>query len=224
MAEKKESTLTSGGEEMRALASAMKDAVRPGMPTVRQRQGPGGRMLDYIGWNHAADVLDEFAGDWMYEVKSVQFIGSKTAIVHVSITINGVTRDGIGSEELDKAGMAPGDCVKSAEHDALKRAAVKFGVGRLLYGADVDFDADGNVVGGSPTGASGGNGGGGGGLTIKFGKAAGKTIPELTDADLEWYGKAAKQSLDDPEKAKFRDNNQRMYDALRDELKKRRAA
>jgi hypothetical protein len=48
--------------------------------------------------------------------------------VTVAITIDGITREGIGT------GLADSEMgIKKAEHDALKRAAVKFGIARGLY-------------------------------------------------------------------------------------------
>jgi hypothetical protein len=54
-------------------------------------------------------------------------IGDLVAVT-AAIKIKGVTRCGIGVDSaLDEKG------IKSAEHDALKRAAVKFGLARSLY-------------------------------------------------------------------------------------------
>jgi hypothetical protein len=53
--------------------------------------------------------------------------------VTVAITIDGITREGIGT------GMAQSEMgIKKAEHDALKRAAVKFGIARDLYRKESD--------------------------------------------------------------------------------------
>ena len=53
--------------------------------------------------------------------------------VTVAITIDGVTREGIGT------GNAQNEMgIKKAEHDALKRAAVKFGIARDLYKKESD--------------------------------------------------------------------------------------
>jgi hypothetical protein len=53
--------------------------------------------------------------------------------VTVAITIDGVTREGIGT------GSARSEMgIKKAEHDALKRAAVKFGIARDLYKKEFD--------------------------------------------------------------------------------------
>jgi hypothetical protein len=85
------------------------------------------RMIDYIDWHTAAGILDEVCPDWSHEVRDIAVIGDLVAVT-ASITIKGVTRCGIGVDSaLDERG------IKGAEHDALKRAAVKFGLARSLY-------------------------------------------------------------------------------------------
>jgi len=99
---------------------------------IRQRVGwrdASGRerMIDYIDWHTAADILDEVCPDWSHEVRDIAVIGDLVAVT-AAITIKGVTRCGIGVDSaLDERG------IKGAEHDALKRAAVKFGLARSLY-------------------------------------------------------------------------------------------
>ena len=85
------------------------------------------QMIDYIEWHTVADILDETAPSWSHSVKDIRTIG-EIAVVTVAITIDGVTREGIGT------GIASSEIgIKKAEHDALKRAAVKFGIARDLY-------------------------------------------------------------------------------------------
>jgi hypothetical protein len=83
--------------------------------------------VDYIEWYTAADILDRVCPDWSHEVRDISVIGDLVAVT-AAITIRGVTRCGIGvGSALDEKG------IKGAEHDALKRAAIKFGLGRALY-------------------------------------------------------------------------------------------
>jgi hypothetical protein len=84
-------------------------------------------MVDYVEWHTVADILDEAAPNWAHTVKDIRQIGD-LMIVTVAITIDGVTREGIGTG-LSQSEMG----IKKAEHDALKRAAVKFGIARELY-------------------------------------------------------------------------------------------
>lgn len=90
------------------------------------------RTVDYVEWHTVADVLDRIAPNWMHAVKEIRQIGD-FAVITVAITIDGVTREGIG---IGSARSETG--IKKAEHDALKRAAVKFGIARDLYKKDID--------------------------------------------------------------------------------------
>jgi hypothetical protein len=95
------------------------------------------RTVDYVEWHTVADVLDRTAPNWAHSVKDIRSIGD-FAVVTVAITIDGITREGIGT------GSAKSETgIKKAEHDALKRAAVKFGIARDLYKKEVDaIDAE----------------------------------------------------------------------------------
>jgi len=104
---------------------------------VRQREGwrdrnGNAQMVDYVEWHTVADILDETAPNWMHAVKDIRQIGDIFTVT-VAITIDGITREGIGT------GLANSDMgIKKAEHDALKRAAVKFGIARDLYKKESD--------------------------------------------------------------------------------------
>jgi hypothetical protein len=89
--------------------------------------------VDYVEWHVVADILDRVSPTWSHAVRNITQIGGLVAVT-ASITIGGVTREGIGTgEAIDEKG------IKKAEHDALKRAAVKFGIARELYRKDSDF-------------------------------------------------------------------------------------
>lgn len=104
---------------------------------VKQREGWRDRngnvqMVDYVEWHTVADILDDSAPHWTHTVKNIEQIGD-IMIVTVAITIDGVTREGIGTgNSHNEMG------IKKAEHDALKRAAVKFGIARDLYKKESD--------------------------------------------------------------------------------------
>jgi hypothetical protein len=84
-------------------------------------------LVDYIEWYTAADILDRVCPDWSHEIRDIKVIGELVAVT-AAITIKGVTRCGVGvGSALDERG------IKRAEHDALKRAAIKFGLARELY-------------------------------------------------------------------------------------------
>lgn len=99
---------------------------------VKQREGWRDRngnthYVDYVEWHTVADILDQHAPNWSHAVKDIRQIGDIFTVT-VAITIDGVTREGIGT------GTAESELgIKKAEHDALKRAAVKFGIARDLY-------------------------------------------------------------------------------------------
>lgn len=99
---------------------------------VKQREGWRDRngnvqMVEHVEWHTVADILDDAAPHWTHTVKNIEQIGDIMTVT-VAITIDGVTREGIGT------GNAHNEMgIKKAEHDALKRAAVKFGIARDLY-------------------------------------------------------------------------------------------
>lgn len=105
---------------------------------IRQRAARRDRegnlhMVDYVEWHTVADILDTNAPNWAHTVKDIRAIGEIVTIT-VAITIDGVTREGIGT------GSAASETgIKKAEHDALKRAAVKFGIARELYKKEFDL-------------------------------------------------------------------------------------
>lgn len=104
---------------------------------IRQRAGARDRygnvqMVEYVEWHTVADILDENAPNWQHTVKDIRAIGDVMTVT-VAITIDGVTREGIGT---GRAASETG--IKKAEHDALKRAAVKFGIARELYRREFD--------------------------------------------------------------------------------------
>jgi hypothetical protein len=93
-----------------------------------------------------ADLLDRITPDWSHAVRGVVQIGDFVAVT-AAITINGVTREGVGTGPADSE-----TGIKKAEHDALKRAAVKFGVARDLYrDEDGSNDSSRRMENNSPT-------------------------------------------------------------------------
>lgn len=59
------------------------------------------------------------------------------------------------------------------------------------------------------------------GWTFRFGRNSGKRPADVDVADLRWYERVFLESLENPEKARFRDNNQRSLDIVRAELRRR---
>jgi len=84
-------------------------------------------LVEYIEWHTVADTLDRVCPSWSHSVRDIKQIGDMVAVT-AAITIDGVTREGIGTGSADNE-----TGIKKAEHDALKRAAIKFGLARELY-------------------------------------------------------------------------------------------
>lgn len=110
----------------------------------RDRAG-NAHLVDYVEWFAVVDVLDRLAPEWSHSVRAIVQVG-ETVAVTCAITIQGVTREGVGTGTADNESG-----VKKAEHDALKRAALKFGIGREVYRAESDYiEAAGRTAGFEP--------------------------------------------------------------------------
>lgn len=134
--------------------------AREGTPVefVKQREGWTDRqgsthMVSYVEWHYVADFLDNIWPKWSYKIHSMLEFNGVIACV-ASITVDGVTREGVGCGDADKGEMG----IKKAESDALKRAAVKFGIARDLYQSEESV-----VQGGGGYNRGGGGSGGGDG-------------------------------------------------------------
>jgi hypothetical protein len=92
--------------------------------------------VDYIEWHTAVKLLNAAIGaSWSWQVLSIFPAGDKLTICHGRITVNlpdgsTIYRDGIGTGDNNEMG------IKGAEHDAIKRAATKFGMALELYDKD----------------------------------------------------------------------------------------
>jgi flagellar biosynthesis GTPase FlhF len=110
--------------------STLKQPVDPRL--IKSREGWRDRngnqhMVEYVEWHTVADILDRVAPTWSHSVRGIVQIGDMVAVT-VAITIDGVTREGVGTGTADNE-----TGIKKAEHDALKRASIKFGIARELY-------------------------------------------------------------------------------------------
>ncbi|MFL6208371.1 MAG: Rad52/Rad22 family DNA repair protein [Pyrinomonadaceae bacterium] len=104
---------------------------------VKSREGWRDRngqvhTVEYVEWHTVADLLDRVAPTWAHNVRGIVQIGDMVAVT-AAITIDGVTREGVGTGTADNE-----TGIKKAEHDALKRAAIKFGIARDLYQRESD--------------------------------------------------------------------------------------
>lgn len=89
------------------------------------------RGFVYLTEEAICNRLEEVDSGWQFEIMHLSNSGDN-AIAHARMTINGVSREGVGMQKInEKAGEAE----KGAATDALKRCARLFGVGRYLLGA-----------------------------------------------------------------------------------------
>lgn len=116
-----------------SFTNALRTLKQPIDPKlVKTREGWTDRngnlhMVEYVEWHTVADLLDRIVPTWSHSVRGIVQIGDMVAVT-AAITIDGVTREGVGTGTADNE-----TGIKKAEHDALKRAAVKFGIARDLY-------------------------------------------------------------------------------------------
>jgi hypothetical protein len=104
-------------EDVRVLNSAFPRAAHEFM------QG-----LVYLTEQAVTERIDTVDPAWSFEILRIEHVFDQ-AIVHVRLTIKGVSREGVGMQKVvEKAG----EPAKGAATDALKRAARLFGVGRYL--------------------------------------------------------------------------------------------
>jgi hypothetical protein len=113
-------------ETLRALRQQVDPKIVKTREGWRDRQGQM-HLVEYIEWHAVADILDRVTPNWSHAVRDIKQIGDIVAVT-AAITIDGITREGVGTgDAISEMG------IKKAEHDALKRAAVKFGIARELY-------------------------------------------------------------------------------------------
>ncbi|MGI6367265.1 MAG: Rad52/Rad22 family DNA repair protein [Anaerolineae bacterium] len=117
-------------EKLRKLAEPFREDQVRWKPQVVSE---GGRALAvaYVDPRVVSERLDQVVGgDWSFRWESLGVQGDRL-VVKSSLTVCGVTREDVGEHLLSEREQA--DPWKSAVSDALKRAAVHFGVGRYLY-------------------------------------------------------------------------------------------
>jgi len=117
--------------------------TRPFDPAqIKQREGRGGKMLDYLETHAVITRLNEaFAGAWSFEVLDFKTMEGEI-VVHGKLTAVGITKTQFGSSDVHRtrgengekgAPLSIGDDLKAAASDALKKCATLFGVGLHLY-------------------------------------------------------------------------------------------
>ncbi|WP_053235954.1 hypothetical protein [Sandaracinus amylolyticus] len=111
-------------------------------------------------------------------------------------------------------GMARRDALDDGfDEDAIDTHVVDDAPSRATSRAPQDERADETDDAGEPAGSS---------MILPFGRAKGTTIGTADDEDLEWVANALARMVEDPQKSRFRDDNQRLLDAIDRELARRR--
>lgn len=111
-----------------------------GQECIRQRQGGGGKMLDYLATHTVISRLNRFAGEWSWSINTIEVRGDLYVLTG-TLTIPGLgSRDGIGVQRVSERGGE--DLAKGCSSDALKKAATLFGVGLHLYGEDTEEEQE----------------------------------------------------------------------------------
>jgi len=163
---------TEQAEKPKTLGHALRVFKQPTpREFVKQREGWSDRqgnmhMVDYVEWHYVADLLDNVWPLWEFSIVSCQWLNG-VAVATVALTLisesgNRITRQGIGTGTPNGSNaQAQETAFKKAEHDGLKRAAIKFGIARDLYqGEETIVPGGGNGARNAQTGAGGGQGAG----------------------------------------------------------------
>jgi len=111
----------------------------------RYPDGTRGLMVEYIDARNVMERLDSVVGpeNWSDTYRTLD---AQKVVVECTLTVLGVSHSDAG---YPNGGSPDEELYKSAYSDALKRAAVKFGVGRHLYEGDpywVDVNAYGDPI------------------------------------------------------------------------------
>jgi hypothetical protein len=99
---------------------------------VSQRDGGGGRTLDYLEWSVKVALLSQEVPDWRWRLKKVWRDEDGWYAIG-TLTVCGVSRDGRGFARHRKTGQEDNG-IKDACSDALSHACSLFGIGLDLYG------------------------------------------------------------------------------------------
>lgn len=116
---------------------ALLDALSVPFPdrAIEQRQGAGGRMLDYVATETVIRRLNDAVGVWDFRITDKLVTQGELLVVWGELTIPGLgTRAGTGVQQL-RGGE---DMWKGAASDCLKKCATLFNVGIDLYGPDLE--------------------------------------------------------------------------------------
>lgn len=105
---------------------------------IKQRPGVGRSVFDYVpGGDVIARIIEASDNEFEWTVVSLELVTTDDKpywVIRGSLSVPGLgSRDGVGTHPAEGV-----DAAKAAETDALKRAAVKFGVALHLYTDEVN--------------------------------------------------------------------------------------
>lgn len=101
-------------------------------PEAVKSRNQGGRELKYVTARTVMNRLDDVIGPWNWWDHYVETRAGVKCILTIRLPDGTeITKEDVGGESKMQD---PSDTEKSAYSDAFKRAAVKFGIGRYLYG------------------------------------------------------------------------------------------
>jgi hypothetical protein len=127
----------------RALAAPFDPADVDWKPAGKTNSGARVSLVAFVDARVIQNRLDEVVGvgGWSFDWTPVAVEGGEVKVAKGTLTILGVSKSDVGTASNWEAS-------KGAVSDALKRAAVLWGVGRYLYGlpaVTVTLDAQGHV-------------------------------------------------------------------------------
>jgi len=118
---------------------------------IYQKKGKGGKMMSYIPHNYVTELLNKAFGHvWSFETEFMaQLSTRKEMVVKGKLTVytadgKAIVKEQFGqceipySNETGQPGMTPGDAVKGAASDAIRKCASEIGIGLDLYGEHDD--------------------------------------------------------------------------------------
>lgn len=119
--------------DWRALGAALSAPFAPETVQWRPASGKGGanqrvQLVAYIDARDVQDRLDAVVGPgaWSYEIEPIVVDKGELQVARGRLILHGVSKDDIGT-------ASNWDASKGCASDALKRAAVQWGIGRYLY-------------------------------------------------------------------------------------------
>jgi len=108
---------------------------------IKQRRGPGGKMLDYVEHSSVIRRLNQaFDYNWSFDIEKFEQNDGQVVVLG-KLTAEGIIKMQFGSKSIMKGKngnlFSIGDDYKAAASDCLKKCATLFGVALHLYSDDV---------------------------------------------------------------------------------------